>query len=1395
LALPAIRVGSRRGVESRLINAHTALAMSEETRDLGPSPKTLDDLLAECIASEESGRAVDVESLYQQHPEHAAELREFLANRDQMRRLAEPLQGAAAGAGRRNGHSLGKIRYFGDYELLEEIAAGGMGIVYKARQVSLNRVVAVKMILKGTLASDGDVKRFRAEAEAAANLQHPGIVAIHEVGLHEGQHYFSMDFVEGHSLAQLPREQPLSARQAAEYVRDAAEAVHYAHQQGTLHRDLKPSNILIDRQNRVRITDFGLAKRIEGNSDLTLTGQILGTPSYMPPEQALSKRSLIGTASDVYSLGAVLYELLTGRPPFRGESPGETLRQVETLDPISPRLLSPTTPRDLETICFKCLEKEPHKRYLTAQHLADDLGRYLRGDPILAKPVSRIARLARWCRKRPAVAGLATAVAFLVLVVIPGLLLLHAQRIDAELQRTQAAQRTTQERLADSYLHVARASRLSNSVGQRHASLQAVDDSLRILDQLDLPETERQQRVAELRTEAIAALALPDLRVIQGLEVRPRVKYCDADAKHEHSACIVYEETGSSATGGFLTIRRLSDDKEVARFPGVHWWGAAISPDGKTVASPDAKSGRLNVWQLGDTNPLLTVPWAESAFEFSPSGRWLAVGNPSGSVDLYDLPTGRLAQSIKTSAKPKRIAFHPSEQRLAATCGSQLVVLDLESGARVAGMPSIHSEYDVAWDYAGRRIAVQQQDGSIQIWDFEARRRLATMAGDDAGGVLLEFDPTGEILASVGWRNESRLWNASTGQLLLRTQNESVASHFHARRPWIGPIRQGLQVGLWELEVPAAFRSLVHFPVEEFIKYPRLAVSPDSRLLAVQYASGVSIWELASGRELGYLPIGSAAPLFEPTGALLTMTSQALLRWPIAEDSGSPGTLRVGPPEKLLSLPSSKHKAAISRDGRVVVLCLIDEVLVWRTDAGGPPLRLPHADVRYLDVSHQGDRVATCSHSAGTIRIWDAATAKLVHEFETPSTQNDVALSPDGRWLTTSGGGHRLWRIDTWQAGPIIGRGTNVKTAGAFVSFPGGVSLLAIDAGDGTIRLVDPESGDERACLSNPGRTQSGHLISTPDGRRLIMGSYDSRAVEVWDLASLRTALTLRGLDWDAPPFPPAVEKPPLRDLCIEGDVRFVDRTWAEAELPRAAARLAENASDAEARFRRGQAHLHLGQTELALQDLERAAELGWESSTVTPFEPWLHNHWRKPHQLLSKRQERLKQDPNRSEDRLWLPYDAACLQDYDQALASVNVALRADANNAIANNLLARILLFGPARLRNPEQGLWHAQRAHQLDPSTFLHATTLAAGLIRTGRGADARPLLSERARGTDQIYTRFLLALVDQQEGSTSQARDHFQRGCQTLQSYSTTPRLFELGETYRLRAEVEEALQSD
>jgi tetratricopeptide (TPR) repeat protein len=303
---------------------------------------------------------------------------------------------------------------FGDFDLLDEIGRGGMGVIYKARQVGLNRTVALKMILGGHLAAPDEIRRFRAEAEAAASLKHPNIVAIHEVGGHQGQHYFSMDFIAGRSLAAAMRDGPWPVEQAARCVQTIAKAVHFAHQQGLLHRDLKPSNVLLDHDGQPHITDFGLARRIAGTSELTLTGQVLGTPSYMSPEQASAKPNALGPGTDVYSLGAILYELLTGRPPFAAATPHETLNQVLTAEPVAVRLLNPAVPRDLETICLKCLDKEPARRYESSLALAQDIGRYLIHEAICALPPSAVYRARKFARRHRM--GVAVSAAFVLLM-------------------------------------------------------------------------------------------------------------------------------------------------------------------------------------------------------------------------------------------------------------------------------------------------------------------------------------------------------------------------------------------------------------------------------------------------------------------------------------------------------------------------------------------------------------------------------------------------------------------------------------------------------------------------------------------------------------------------------------------------------------------------------------------------------------------------------------------------------------------------------------------------------------------------------------------------------------------------------------------------------------------
>ena len=365
---------------------------------------------------------------------------------------------------------------FGDYEILDVIARGGMGVVYRARQKRLNRVVALKMILSGVHASETDVMRFRREAEAAAALDHPGIVPVFDVGEHDGRHYLSMGYVAGQSLAKRLQDGPMPPVEAARIALEVADALSCAHEHSIVHRDLKPANVLIDESGRSRVTDFGLAKTVEADGDLTASGQVLGTPSYMPPEQAAGKVDLVGPASDIYSLGAMFYACLVGRPPFQAASVIDTLNQVIHDPPISPRRLNPRIPQDAATICLKCLEKSPADRYGSAQEVGEDLQRFIHGEPIHARPTSLGGRVLRWGRRRPVTAGLVLAACCALVATV---MAIKMSSRAAEARQIGRLQTQVERQLADPRLDASYLEELDQTIQQLAVEEEAVANEYR----------------------------------------------------------------------------------------------------------------------------------------------------------------------------------------------------------------------------------------------------------------------------------------------------------------------------------------------------------------------------------------------------------------------------------------------------------------------------------------------------------------------------------------------------------------------------------------------------------------------------------------------------------------------------------------------------------------------------------------------------------------------------------------------------------------------------------------------------------------------------------------------------------------------------------------------------
>ena len=600
--------------------------MPSEPIDTLARDERLQDVVLAYLKAVDAGQAPDQQDLLARHPDLAADLRAFFSGQHKIQAGIAPLRGVLE---QQSSPPFSK-RLFGDYELLKEIAHGGMGIVYKARQISLKRIVALKMIRAGQLASPEDVRRFRTEAENAATLDHPNIVPIYEVGECEGQHYFTMKRIQGGSLAQHLGLFAHASRASARLVAKVARAVHHGHQRGILHRDLKPANILLDGRGQPHVTDFGLAKRVEGGTVMTQTGVIVGTPSYMAPEQAAGKKQLT-TAVDVYGLGTILYELLTGRPPFWATTPLETLRKVLEQEPVPPRTVNPRLDRDLETICLKCLQKDPGKRYGSAEALAEDLEHWLAHEPIEGRRTGVAERAIKWARRNPVVAGLAT---LLILILVSATAISSFFAVQAERQARDARKNATlakEEKIrADdktveaeaiskqATLEKERADRKSREAESNAQEITAEKEVVRrhlYATNLNLAQNAWTNapitRMLELLNEERPKAGEDDLR---GFEWYYLWRLCHSGlytlTGHKADTCVAYSPDGKYvASGGYDPPIKIWDavrgqellSLEAKQIASPHIRSMAFSPKGSLFAA--SVGGRLHIWDTSTWTP------------------------------------------------------------------------------------------------------------------------------------------------------------------------------------------------------------------------------------------------------------------------------------------------------------------------------------------------------------------------------------------------------------------------------------------------------------------------------------------------------------------------------------------------------------------------------------------------------------------------------------------------------------------------------------------------------------------------------------------------------------------------------------------------------------------------
>jgi WD40 repeat protein/predicted Ser/Thr protein kinase len=987
---------------------------------------------------------------------------------------------------------------FGGYELLDRIGQGGMGVVYRARQVSLDRIVAVKVLPHGALATKEQVLRFRTEAAAAGSLQHPNIVAIHEVGLCEDRHFLVMDFVEGQTLAELARDGPLSPRRAARYVQMIAEAVHHAHQHGILHRDLKPSNVLIDADDQPRVTDFGLAKRLESGTDLTLSGQVLGSPQYMPPEQAAGRHRQVGPRGDVYALGAILYHLLTGRPPFVGETFSDILPQVANDEPLRPRQLNPAIPPDLETICLKCLGKEIHRRYPTALALAEELGRFLRGEPIVARPVSVAGKVWRWCRRKPQVA---TAIGGAVLIAFAGLTGIvwqwrraTAGELFARQNAYAADMMLAQHALADNDVRLA--TRLLDKYGPKGKS-----DVRSPKSEVDLRGWEwrylwrlcHADQCVSLQTNSgsLGPMAISqDGRVLAAQKAGGKIGVWDLTSKRLMTEVPVPAEIRALALSRSGRLSALSTSaSEVHQELAVEVWdlgtgqrrasfqhsapvrSLVFSPDDTLLATfDDQGTVALLDWTANHTLTNFTVPppgWSRAGVvAFSRDGARLAVGRDWDRVDLLEWRTGKVVTMTNLTGPTdyvSALAFAPVTDLLAAGAGSgKTIRLWKFSSEKPEGGAIITSANvtALAFNSDGRVLASASGDQTIQLWSVADQAQLRSWRGHPGEGQALAFGADGQTLVSGCKEGGACFWDVNAASRLWG----------HAT------LTNSYELGS-EAAVPATnfIEAPGHMPGPLDPKLVRrfgFAFMPDSRKFITTDRDGwLGVWDAQTVRLLERLPeLGSNlwGVALSPNGRWLATgrASGAVEIWDWQSRTAITNhALPFGWLGKILFSRSGKFLLAGSGFRGDVVL-----TKVWRTSDWAEVALAPAQVARLRSAAlSPDDRHLAVGHYDGAVKVWSFPGGRLEAAFTNHTgSVSQVLFSQDGRALISA-------------------------------SLDGSVRFWDLGAGRQTTELRGHLGGVWDAALS-------------PDGRRLATGGSSAKdAVKLWDLATQRELLTLQG--------------------------------------------------------------------------------------------------------------------------------------------------------------------------------------------------------------------------------------------------------------------------------------------